>query len=332
MEVYEAAAGDAAEMNRYVALRQPTVFDAAALGFEPAILMASSDALLKNFAQHSANVLIGSGLDAGQGRLTVAEIMQLAGTATGTAATGADTPFVSCSNGVAGDTGSLLRATNLDAVVAHYDAGLRPPNAAMLQREVDLVFGNSPGYAAPLQAELANRLLLVVTQGVLQVRLVPPDYAHLVAAQEADYAELQGGPRFVSPTDLWVAGTRGSGSREQVASPSGTLNVTLRPGQAIYVPPFWLYTYQLPEAGSSFLKLSYWTLANQLAVLPHMVARITERYSPRVKPRMLQQPSEAAPADVAAVAESPLVTEESCLAEAAAPGNLRGTATEEISA
>lgn len=112
----------------------------------------------------------------------------------------------------------------------------------------------------PLQYKISHRHYILVTQGELKVKLIPPKYSKYLH-MENDYLNFI----FESPIHPWDIQEEYTHEFNKIMS----LDITLHKNDIIYIPSYWWYSLQSNSNISVFVDVEYGTYMNYLANLYH---------------------------------------------------------------
>tara|TARA_B100001559_G_scaffold251528_1_gene215141 strand:- start:317 stop:814 length:498 start_codon:yes stop_codon:yes gene_type:complete len=112
----------------------------------------------------------------------------------------------------------------------------------------------------PLRYNLTYRNYFYVTQGSVNVKLVPPN-AGKYLQEKKDYDNFE----FKSPINPWNVQEKYRNEYEKVKA----LDVELKEGMILYVPPYWWYSIYYSKM-SSICCFKYGTFMNTLSIIPEL--------------------------------------------------------------
>jgi hypothetical protein len=140
------------------------------------------------------------------------------------------------------------------------DLSLRPLENIKLDR--DLILGSNY-VKTPLRYELSCRNFFYIMGSEVFVKLYPPsdlDKLDIIP----DYEELE----FTSNIDVWDTSFN--------LKDSSPVEIALKPGEGLFVPPYWLYSFCLTKK-SQICKVQYKTFFNMVSILPYLGKQILQK-------------------------------------------------------
>lgn len=155
----------------------------------------------------------------------------------------------------------FLSETGLVKQIRFHDAYLRPYLVSHCR--YDFIQG-SQNVTTPLRYEVNYRTFFFVTEGKLQIKLVPPKYTRFLHPID-DYDLFE----FRSPVDVWDPSA--NSPYKQDYDKIKCLDIVLRPGDVLFLPAFWWYSIQFQEKGSTALVFHYKTYMNMLSLMPQYI-------------------------------------------------------------
>lgn len=114
----------------------------------------------------------------------------------------------------------------------------------------------------PLQYSLYCRNFFYVSEGSVNITLIPPKYSKYLSIKK-DYESLT----YQSNVNVW----KPSKIDENSLCNCKKITMKLSHGHILSIPPYWNYSFQLNEKNSSICSLSYETIFNRVATLPHYI-------------------------------------------------------------
>ena len=137
------------------------------------------------------------------------------------------------------------------------DEFLRPP---LLSKCIyDFMVGSSKS-STPLRYNLNYRNYYYVTNGNINIKLIPPYYGKYLNYIN-DYDNFE----FRSPINVWNVQDKYKAEFDKVKS----LEVELKKGQIIFIPPYWWYSIQYNNM-ANICSFQYRTFMNSLAISPQI--------------------------------------------------------------
>lgn len=158
----------------------------------------------------------------------------------------------------------FLTETGLIKKMQYNDGFLRPPLVSKC--EYDLLCGEID-VTTPLRYHLNYRNYYYVTSGEVEIKLVPPNKTKYLY-ESKDYDNFE----FISPLNLWEIQDNYKNNFEKIK----VLDLTLQPGQIVYIPAYWWYTIKF-KSFSSICKFSYRTFMSSLANSPDLFMRLLQQ-------------------------------------------------------
>ena len=167
----------------------------------------------------------------------------------------------------------FLEETGLTKVFAYNDEFLRPAMVSNCMYDVIMGANNCK---TPFRYEVNYRNYFLVTEGEVHLKLAPPKITRYVSLIK-DYENFE----FRSPINPWQVQTLYKTDFDKVKC----LEVTLKPGQIIFIPAYWWYSMSfLKEA--TLCSFKYRTYMNTVAIFPQLAMRFLQRQN--VKRNMVQ--------------------------------------------
>jgi hypothetical protein len=158
----------------------------------------------------------------------------------------------------------FLTETGLIKKMQYNDGFLRPPMVSKC--EYDLLCGEV-NVTTPLRYDLNYRNYYYVTSGEVEIKLVPPNKTKYLY-ENKDYDTYE----FTSPLNLWEIQDNYKNNFEKIK----VLDLTLKPGQIVYIPAYWWYTIKFTSF-SSICKFSYRTFMSSMANSPDLFMKLLQQ-------------------------------------------------------
>lgn len=154
---------------------------------------------------------------------------------------------------------SFLEETTLVKTFKYNDSFLRPNLVSKCNYDF---ISASKNVCTPLKYNNSYRNFFFVTQGHIKIKLIPPMYSKYLY-EEKDYLNYL----FTSPVNVWDIQSQPQYKNdfEKVKS----LDVELKEGQIIFIPPYWWYSIQF-EMISSICVFQYRTYMNTISIFPSL--------------------------------------------------------------
>jgi hypothetical protein len=151
----------------------------------------------------------------------------------------------------------FLRETSAIKNMSYNDAYLRPYLVSNCY--YDVLFA-SANLETPFRYELNYRNYFLVTQGSVKVKLSPPKSSKYLYPIN-DYENFE----FKSPINPWKPQPRYLSDFNKIKC----LEIMLLPGQLLYIPAYWWYTFKFNE-NTSVSSFKYRTYMNNIAISPNI--------------------------------------------------------------
>ena len=119
----------------------------------------------------------------------------------------------------------------------------------------------------PLRYELDYRNYYLVTQGEIKIKLIPPKSKKYLYPFN-DYENFE----FRSPVNPWDVQHEYKPDFDKIKS----LEVTVKPGQVIFIPAFWWYSIKYTK-NTSICRFNYRTYMNVFAIFPQLFMKFLQR-------------------------------------------------------
>ena len=157
----------------------------------------------------------------------------------------------------------FLEETGLIKNFRYNDIFLRP--YSLCNSTYDYMF-SSKNTNTPLKYDLNYRNYFLVTQGKVIITLIPPKSSKYLYAIK-DYENFE----FISPVNPWNVQPQFKSDFDKLK----TLEVTLTPGQVIFIPAYWWYSFSFSES-TSLCVFKYRTYMNNIAISNHLVVHLLQ--------------------------------------------------------
>ena len=157
----------------------------------------------------------------------------------------------------------FLEETGLVKNFQYNDIFLRP--YSLCNSKYDYMF-SSANIQTPLKYELNYRNYFLVTQGKLTVKLIPPKSSKYLYTIK-DYENFE----FLSPVNPWTVQPQFKADFDKLK----TLEVIINPGQIIFIPAYWWYSFQFSE-NTSVCTFKYRTYMNNIAISNHLLVNLLQ--------------------------------------------------------
>jgi hypothetical protein len=132
----------------------------------------------------------------------------------------------------------------------------------------DILSGSFNGYT-PLRYDINNRNYYLVTNGYIEITLIPPKYSKYLY-QQPDYELFE----FKSPINVWDV----QPNYKQEYNKSKSIKFTINTGKMLYIPPYWWYSIRFNKH-SSLTTMKYRTFMNNFAILPNTILHYLQLYN-----------------------------------------------------
>lgn len=153
-------------------------------------------------------------------------------------------------------------------LISHYqnnDMFLRPSMVSSCS--YDIMFA-SLNAESPLRYDINYRNYMVVTHGKVIIRLfAPKSTKYLYPVNDYDNFE------FISPVNVWNVQDKYRNDFDKLRS----IDVTLLPGQMIYIPAYWWYSIKFVKTNTSVCVFKYNTYMSALSISNHIIMRMLQR-------------------------------------------------------
>tara|TARA_B100000795_G_scaffold37408_1_gene24658 strand:- start:1058 stop:1891 length:834 start_codon:yes stop_codon:yes gene_type:complete len=158
----------------------------------------------------------------------------------------------------------FLEETGLLKTFRYNDSFLRPPLVSICK--YDFMSGSEESYT-PLRYNISHRNYYLVTSGLVHMKLIPPKNGKYLQ-KENDYDIFE----FGSPVDPWEVQEEYKPEFDKVK----VLDLELRPGQIINVPPYWWYSIKYKKV-SSICRFEYRTYMSTVSILPNLLLGLLQQ-------------------------------------------------------
>lgn len=148
----------------------------------------------------------------------------------------------------------FLKETLLCRIMEKHDSLLRPHMIARTQ--YDLIFGSTDA-CTKLRYSNWHRNYFLVASGEVTVKLAPPRNSRVLDVQKDSND-------FYSLTNAWDA------------PKVKFLEFVIKPGQMVYIPAYWWYSFKLGK-DASVLGFQYCTFMNVIAILPDIINTVLQQ-------------------------------------------------------
>lgn len=157
----------------------------------------------------------------------------------------------------------FLEETSLIKHMRYNDIFLRPYSVSNCI--YDILF-SSKNTKTILKYELNYRNFLLVTQGSVKIKLIPPKSSRYLYTIK-DYDNFE----FLSPVNPWDVQSQFKSDFDKLK----TLEVTLNKGQIIFIPAYWWYSIWFEE-NTSLASFKYKTYMNNIAISNHLLVNMLQ--------------------------------------------------------
>lgn len=167
-------------------------------------------------------------------------------------------------NYISMNNNDFLQETALIKNYSYNDEFLRPSMVAKCN--YDLFIGSN-GSVTPLMYNLNYRNYLLVTQGNITIKLLPPSSSRYLYTIN-DYLNFE----FRSPVNPWNVQEQYKADYDKIKS----LEINLSKGDIIHIPSYWWYSIKYNKL-SSICNFNYRTYMNTLAILPFIMVHFLQK-------------------------------------------------------
>ena len=165
---------------------------------------------------------------------------------------------------VSENNSDFLEETGLIKNYKYNDTFLRPPMVSSCN--YDFLFG-SKNTTTPLCYDLNYRNYYLVTNGSINIKLIAPQSSKYLYARKK-YENLD----FSSPVNPWNIQEEYKADFNKIK----LLDVTLKPGDIIYIPAYWWYSFKYNSI-SSICAFKYRTYMNTIAISPQIILSLLQK-------------------------------------------------------
>lgn len=264
LEVYEIEQPSKQRLEEVCDIRQPTTFY---YSNEQLLYLASYQSIYTNYrafdiqlrdASNSATYLNDSQITTDANELYIPIALKVANQAF---RTDKDAKFLSENNSEFIDETGLIKLFQLN------DEFLRPYMVSNCYYDILLASLNTH---TPLRYEVNYRNYFMVTQGRVQIRLIPPKYTKYLF-QVDDYENFE----FISPVNPWNVQINYQNEFDKLK----TLDVDLTSGMMIYIPAYWWYSIKFMEHDTSVCSFKYRTYMSTISILPRLCMKVLQNHN-----------------------------------------------------
>jgi len=164
------------------------------------------------------------------------------------------------------DNADFLTESGLIKHIKYHDSYLRPYMVSNCF--YDILSGSYNEYT-PLRYDINNRNYYLVTNGYIEITLIPPKYSKYLY-QTPDYELFE----FKSPINVWDI----QPNYKQEYNKSKSIRFTINTGKMLYIPPYWWYSIRFNK-NSSVTTMKYRTFMNNFAILPNTILHYLQLYN-----------------------------------------------------
>ena len=158
----------------------------------------------------------------------------------------------------------FIDETGLIKVFQLHDEFLRPYMVSKCMYDIMMA---STGTTTPLRYEVNYRNYFLVTQGRVQILLIPPkDTRYLYPIN--DYELLE----FRTPVNPWKVQPEYQDDFDKIK----TLEVELFQGMAMFIPAYWWYSIQFIVHETSVCSFKYRTHMNTISIAPQLIMTVLQ--------------------------------------------------------
>lgn len=158
----------------------------------------------------------------------------------------------------------FLEETGLLKTFRYNDSFLRPPLVSICK--YDFMSGSEESFT-PLRYNISHRNYFLVTSGLINMKLIPPKNGKYLQ-KENDYDIFE----FGSPVDPWEVQDEYKPEFDKVK----VLDLELRAGQIINIPPYWWYSIKYKKV-SSICCFEYRTYMSTVSILPNLLLGLLQQ-------------------------------------------------------
>jgi hypothetical protein len=164
------------------------------------------------------------------------------------------------------DNRDFLNESGIIKTIKYNDSYLRP--YMVTNCFYDILSGSNNGYT-PLRYDINNRNYYLVTNGYIDITLIPPKYSKYLY-QQPDYELFE----FKSPINVWDVQSKYKNDYNK----SKSIRFTINTGKMLYIPPYWWYSIKFNNH-SAITTLKYRTCMNNVAILPNIILHYLQLYN-----------------------------------------------------
>lgn len=157
----------------------------------------------------------------------------------------------------------FLEETSLIKHMRYNDNFLRPYSVSNCIYDFQFSSNNTKTI---LKYELNYRNFILVTQGSIKIKLIPPKSSRYLYTIK-DYDNFE----FLSPVNPWDVQSQFKADFDKLK----TLEVTLKKGQIIFIPAYWWYSIWFQD-NTSLVSFKYKTYMNNIAISNHLLVNMLQ--------------------------------------------------------
>lgn len=157
----------------------------------------------------------------------------------------------------------FLEETSLIKHMRYNDNFLRPYSVSNCIYDFQFSSNNTKTI---LKYELNYRNFILVTQGSIKIKLIPPKSCRYLYTIK-DYDNFE----FLSPVNPWDVQSQFKADFDKLK----TLEVTLKKGKIIFIPAYWWYSIWFQE-NTSLVSFKYKTYMNNIAISNHLLVNMLQ--------------------------------------------------------
>lgn len=159
----------------------------------------------------------------------------------------------------------FLEETTLLKKIQYNDNFFKPE--CLINYEYDILIANINFITHP-EYNLNYRNYFIITEGKIKIKLAPPkNYKYLNIIH--DYELF----KFYSKMNIWEPDISDKNNFNKIKF----LELELQPGNVIYIPPYWIYSFKFLEKDSTILSLKYKTYMNYISILPELIKSFLQK-------------------------------------------------------
>lgn len=151
----------------------------------------------------------------------------------------------------------FLQETGIIKNIQYNDYFIRPYMVSNYY--YDILMGSKDS-STPLRYEINYRNYFLMTQGIAQIKLIPPKSLRYLYPKY-DYDNFE----WISPLNVWNIQSEYKADFDKIKS----LEFTLVKGKTLYIPAYWWYSIRFSK-DASITCFKYRTYMNNLAILPYI--------------------------------------------------------------